>query len=112
MKIGHEFSWGCFDGMPHVRPTRAALAQVRSHMKRRNAFTLVELLVVIGIIAVLIGIILPTLAGARKAAARTACANQLRQVALACQMYANDFKGFIPEYKNYAWKWDYRFPEA
>jgi prepilin-type N-terminal cleavage/methylation domain-containing protein len=66
-------------------------------MKRR-AFTLVELLVVMGIIAVLIAILLPVLSSARRSAARTTCASQLRQIAVACQMYANEHKGYIPEF--------------
>ena len=48
--------------------------------KRRAAFTLVELLVVIGIIVILIALLLTVLAGARAAAARAACANNLRQM--------------------------------
>jgi len=54
----------------------------------RRAFTLVELLVVIGIIAVLISILLPTIAKAREAANRAACLSNLRQIYTAFHLYA------------------------
>jgi prepilin-type N-terminal cleavage/methylation domain-containing protein len=63
---------------------------------RKNGFTLVELLVVIGIIAVLIGILLPALTRAREAANRIRCASQLRQVGQWIAMYANVSSGFLP----------------
>src|SRR4051812_19978402 len=65
-------------------------------MRRRSAFTLVELLVVIGIIAILVGVLLPTLARARDAAARTACLSSMRQISDIMRLYAVDAKDALP----------------
>src|SRR5213079_2731791 len=67
-----------------------------SRTNRARAFTLVELLVVIGIIAVMIGILLPALNKARRAAATVQCSSNMRQVSLAMLQYITFNKGRLP----------------
>jgi len=65
-------------------------------MKRRHGFTLVELLVVIGIIAILIALLLPALNRARAHAVSVQCLSNLRQIGQICMQYANENKGWLP----------------
>jgi prepilin-type N-terminal cleavage/methylation domain-containing protein len=64
--------------------------------QHRLGFTIVELLVVIGIIALLLGILLPTISRAREAANRVKCASQLRQIGQFAAMYAGQCNNFLP----------------
>ena len=75
--------------------------------RKSKAFTLVELLVVIGIIAVLISILLPALSRARIAANRVACTSNLRQIGIGLMMYRNAYKDVVPTYQaGAALNWD------
>lgn len=68
-----------------------------------SAFTLIELLVVISIISVLVAILLPALSSARMTARTIQCRNQMRQILLGTEMYANDYKDYLP--LGDAWYW-------
>ena len=68
---------------------------MRRHHRHRHAFTLVELLVVIGIIAVLIAVLLPALSSARRAALRTKCLSNMRSLEIAHHMYMNENRGWF-----------------
>jgi type II secretory pathway pseudopilin PulG len=80
--------------MPHASASH--VPPRRTRLRRAAAFTLVELLVVIGIIAVLIALLMPALSRVRTHAISTQCMSNLRQIGQICHMYAAEHKGYLP----------------
>ncbi len=76
------------------------MAHSRSQARARQAFSLVELLVVMVIIAILVSMLLPMVLKAREAANRAVCGSNLRQIGMGCLAYAGDFNCFPPQNSN------------
>jgi prepilin-type N-terminal cleavage/methylation domain-containing protein/prepilin-type processing-associated H-X9-DG protein len=79
----------------HIGPSQIVSGN-RPTPLSRNAFTLVELLVVIGIIALLISVLLPALQKARQAGNSVKCQSNLRQIQMAVQIYASQNRDYVP----------------
>src|SRR5688572_18629259 len=86
--------------MTHL-PFNAARRPNPSCPRQARAFTLVELLVVIGIIALLISILMPALQRARSQAQTVACLSKIRTLTQMSIMYANENKGSLPPICNW-----------
>ncbi|MBI4027546.1 MAG: prepilin-type N-terminal cleavage/methylation domain-containing protein [Verrucomicrobia bacterium] len=77
-------------------PPRRPVLSVRGKSSCQHAFTLVELLVVVAIIAILAALLLPALKNAREAAKKAGCVNNLKQIGQLIHLYANDNNGQAP----------------
>lgn len=80
--------------------------------RQRNAFSLVELLICIAVIAVLLAILLPLLSGAKEAGNKAVCASNLRQINVAFQLYVQDNKESLPRYAERPLETDWRYGGA
>ena len=100
--------WSLWNGMPPsgmIHIGSRMLPEGRSiTMKRRKAFTLIELLVVIAIIALLMGILMPTLHLARNQARSAGCQMNLHHWGVIWAMYCDDNEGRFPECGNLGWR--------
>ncbi len=88
------------DSLKAGQPCHAPVESPRLSKSVRRGFTLIELLVVIAIIAILAGMLLPSLSRAKAKGHRTVCMNNLRQVSLFMQLYTDENSDLFPAHRN------------
>src|ERR1044071_262660 len=96
--LGRASVAGLRGSTTRLRRGRRQRIGCRLQRQAKRGFTLVELLVVIGIIALLAGLILPALSSARESGRRTRCLSNLHQLALAMLIYTDDNSYYLPPF--------------
>jgi len=87
------------------RVSLSLIKRLSFYMPKYIAFTLIELLIIIAIIAILISMFLPALKKAKDCSKNIVCVGNLKQIGLANQYYVNDYNSFLP---NYHWTYSWR----
>ena len=85
----------------------AELRQVHCEPRRRDAFTLVELLVTIAIIAILAALLIPALSRGKEKARQTTCLNNNKQIVVGCSLYTGDYQEKLPGCQSFGEWWGF-----